>query len=37
MFFIYAAEAAYDRRQGGQSNTGEPSYMNEEEENAFLS
>ena len=30
------AEAAYDRRHGGQSNAGEPSHMNEEEENAFL-
>ena len=31
------AEAAYDRRHGGQSNAGEPSHMNEEEENMFLS
>ena len=31
------AEAAYDRRHGGQSNAGEPSHMNEEEGNAFLS
>ena len=30
------AEAAYDRRHGGQSNAGEPSHMNEEEENTFL-
>ena len=31
------AEAAYYRRHAGQSNAGEPSHMNEEEENAFLS
>ena len=31
------AEAAYYRRQTDQGNTGEPSHMNEEEENAFLS
>ena len=31
------AEAAYYRRQADQGNAGEPSYMNEEEENAFLS
>ena len=31
------AEATYDRRHGGQSNAGEPSHMNEEEENTFLS
>ena len=42
-FFIQAAEAtdeakaAYDRRHEGQSNAGEPSHINEEEENAFLS
>ena len=36
-FFTQAVEVAYDRRHGGQSNTGEPSHMNEEEENAFLS
>ena len=31
------AEAAYYRRQAGQSNAGKPSHINEEEENAFLS
>ena len=31
------AEAAYYRRQVDQSNAGEPSHMNGEEENAFLS
>ena len=30
-------EATYDRRHRGQSNAGQPSHMNEEEENAFLS
>ena len=36
-FFTQVAEAAYDMRHGGQSNVGEPSHMNEEEENVFLS
>ena len=42
-FFTWAieaadkAEAAYDKRHRGQSNAGEPSHMNEEEENMFLS
>ena len=42
-FFSQAAEAAdeveaaYDRRHAGQSNVGEPSHINEEEENVFLS
>ena len=31
------AEAAYDRRHGGQSNVGDPIHMNEVEENVFLS
>ena len=31
------AEAAYYRRQADQGNAGEPSHMNEEEENVFLS
>ena len=31
------AEAAYYRRHAGQSNAGQLSHMNEEEENAFLS
>ena len=34
---IDEAEAAYYRRHVSQSNAGEPSHMNEEEENAFLS
>ena len=42
-FFTQAAEAAdevdpgYYRRHASQSNAGEPSHMNEEEENTFLS
>ena len=31
------AEAAYYRRHASQSNAGQPSHMNEEEENVFLS
>jgi hypothetical protein len=31
------AEAAYNRRQADQGNAGEPSHMNEVEENVFLS
>ena len=31
------AEAAYYKRHASQSNAGEPSHMNEEEENTFLS
>ena len=43
MFFSQAAEAvdeaqpAYYRRQTDPGNVGEPSYMNEAEENVFLS
>ena len=36
-FFSQATEAAYYRRQVDQGNAGEPSHMNEEEENVFLS
>ena len=35
-FFTQAAEAAYDRQHDGKSKAGEPSHMNEEEENAFM-